>query len=119
MKAIVYFLKQIHAYSGKIVYINLVAMSASGLLEGIAILLLIPLISVSGIVDMGVDGIPILNKLSFIENIPTHIGLPLILSIYVLLVVGQNIVRRQLTVKNTRIQMSFLRYMQVETYQSI
>src|SRR5699024_1007407 len=49
----------------------------------------------------------------------THIGLPLILSIYVLLVVGQNIVRRQLTVKNTRIQMSFLRYMQVETYQSI
>lgn len=119
MKAIIYFLKQIHTYSGKIVYINLMAMTGIGLLEGVAILLLIPLISISGVIDMGVEGVPILNKLTFIGDIPPHIGLPIILTFYVLLVVSQNIVRRQLSVKNTRIQMGFLRYMQVETYQSI
>ncbi|WP_164667432.1 ABC transporter ATP-binding protein [Virgibacillus doumboii] len=119
MKSIIYFLKQIHAYSGKIVYINLMAMTGIGLLEGVAILLLIPLISISGIIDMGVEGIPLLNNLGFIENIPPLIGLPVILTFYVLLVIGQNIVRRQLTVKNTEIQQGFLRYMQVETYKSI
>lgn len=119
MKAIIYFLKQLHAYSGKIVYINLIVMSGSGLLEGVAILLLIPLISISGIIDMSVESIPLLNKLTFIETIPPFIGLPVILTFYVLLVISQNIVRRQLQVKNTEIQMGFLRYMQVETYQAI
>jgi|SRR5690625_517238 len=119
MKAIIYFLKQIHTYSGKIVYINLVAMTGIGLLEGVAILLLIPLISISGVIDMSVEGIPLLNRLTIIESIPPLIGLPFILMFYIFLVVVQNIVRRQLTVKNTRIQMGFLRFMQVETYQSI
>src|SRR5690625_7728073 len=101
MKSIIYFLRQIHAYSGKIVYFNLIAMTSIGLLEGVAILLLIPLISISGIIDMGVEGIPILSIFNFMENIPPHIGLPVILAIYVLLVVGQNIVLSQITVKNT------------------
>ncbi|SFD66591.1 ATP-binding cassette, subfamily C [Lentibacillus persicus] len=117
MKTIIYFLKQIHAFSGKIVYINLLAMTGIGLLEGAAVLLLIPLISISGIIDMSVKGIPLLDKLSFIEEIPPSVGLPAILIFYVLLVIGQSLVRRQLTVKNTRIQMGFLRYMQVKTYQ--
>lgn len=119
MKTIIYFLKQIHNYSGKIVYINLFAMAGVGLLDGMAILLLVPLISMSGIVDMGVEGVPILSMFDFIADIPSSIGLPIILAVFVLIVVGQNIVNRQLNVKNTMIQNNFLRYMQIETYQSL
>lgn len=119
MKIIIYFLKQIHNYSGKIVYINLFAMTCIGLLDGMAILLLVPLISMSGIVDMGVEGIPILSMFDFIADIPSSIGLPIILAIFVLIVVGQNIVSRQLNVKNTMIQHGFLRHMRIETYQAL
>lgn len=119
MKPIIYFLKQIHHYSGKIVYINLFAMAGIGLLDGVAILLLVPLISMSGIIDMGMEGVPILSIFEFFAEIPRSIGLPMILSIFVLIVIGQNIVKRQLNVKNTKIQHSFLRYMRVETYKAI
>ncbi|WP_249869443.1 ABC transporter ATP-binding protein [Oceanobacillus saliphilus] len=119
MKSIIYFLKQIHAYSGKIVYINLFAMAGIGLLDGVAILLLVPLISMSGIVNMNVGEIPILSSLNFFHTIPPSIGLPLILGIYVFIVIGQNILKRQLNVKNTMIQQGFLRYMRVETYTSL
>lgn len=119
VKSIIYFLKQIHNYSGKIVYINLIAMASIGLLDSVAILLLVPLISMSGIVDMGVEGVPILSMFDFLADIPATIGLPVILAIYVMIVIGQNIVKRQLNVKNTVIQQGFLRYMRVETYHSL
>ncbi|MEC5424054.1 ABC transporter ATP-binding protein [Virgibacillus sp. C22-A2] len=119
MKHIFYFLKQIHAYSGKILYINLFAMIAIGLMEGIGIVLLIPLISMSGIVDMGVEEIPLLSVFGFLDNIPLSMGLPLILGLFVMVVVGQNIVNRQLTVKNAVIQHGFLRHMRLETYGSL
>ncbi|GGP14007.1 ABC transporter ATP-binding protein [Oceanobacillus neutriphilus] len=116
MKPILYFLKQIYRYSGKIVYINLFAMAGIGLLDSAAILLLVPLISMSGIVDMGVETIPILSMFDFMADIPAALGLPIILVVFVMLAIGQNIVKRQLNVKNTRLQQGFLRYMRVETY---
>lgn len=119
MKHVYYFLKQIHAYSGKIVYINIFAMIAIGLMEGIGILLLIPLISMSGIVDFEPDGSPLLSVFGFLKDIPSSVGLPLILAIFVMVVVGQNIVNKQLTVKNVLIQQGFLRYMRIETYGSL
>ncbi|MGP4106310.1 ABC transporter ATP-binding protein [Virgibacillus sp. L01] len=119
MKHVFYFLKQIHAYSGKILYINLFAMIGIGLLEGIGIILLIPLISMSGIVDMDAGGSPLLSMFSFLQDIPSSFGLPLILAIFVLVVVGQNVMNRQLTVRNTVIQQRFLRHMRMETYRSL
>lgn len=116
MKPIIYFLKQIYRYSGKIVYINLFAMAGIGLLDSAAILLLVPLISMSGIVDMGAERMPILSIFDFMTDIPSAIGLPIILVVFVVIAVGQNIVKRQLNVKNTRLQQGFLRYMRVETY---
>ncbi|MFA1820262.1 ABC transporter ATP-binding protein [Virgibacillus oceani] len=120
MKHIIYFLKQIHAFSGKILYINLFAMMAIGLMEGIGILLLIPMITLTGIVDMGgTAGIPLESFFGFIENIPVSFGLPAVLAIFVIVVIGQNIVNRQLTVKNAELQHGFLRHMRLETYRCL
>ncbi|WP_226038127.1 ABC transporter ATP-binding protein [Aquibacillus saliphilus] len=120
MQHILYFLKQIHAYSGKILYINMFAMMGISLLEGVGILLLVPMISISGIVDLGTGAIPIVGNLfSFLEGIPSSIALPSILAVYVLIVISQNVMNRQISVKNTIIQQGFLRHVRIETYSSL
>lgn len=116
MKQLVYFLKQIHSFAGKRLYINLLATVFMSLLEGIGILLLIPMVSLSGIVNFGTGESSILRAFSFFRDIPDAISLLLILGSYVLIVTVQNILQRQVTVQNTVIQLSFLRYMRLETY---
>ena len=47
MKHLLYFTKRIHSFSGKILYINLIAMMLISLIEGVGIFLLIPLIGLN------------------------------------------------------------------------
>lgn len=116
MNHIVYFLKQIHAYSGKVLYINLIAMASISLLEGVGILLLIPMISMSGIVNLDSEGTPFSSLFGFLQNVPSELGLPVILGVYVLIVVGQNLLQRHITIRNAIIQHGFLRHIRVTTY---
>ncbi|KMY51873.1 ABC transporter ATP-binding protein [Peribacillus loiseleuriae] len=119
MKDILYFLKQIHSYAGKVLYINLVAMTVVGLLDGIGILLLIPMISMSGIVNLGLEGSSIANVFGFLQDIPASVGLPLILGFYILIVISHNLVERKITIRNAIIQNGFLRHVRVETYGAV
>jgi len=118
MSDLTYFLKQIHHYAGKILYINLLAMMFISLLDGVGILLLIPMISMSGIID--IEANEMLSSLfSFLNYIPDNIGLPIILAIYVFIVVGQNVLQRYITIRNTKIQHGFFRHIRIETYQAL
>ena len=69
-------------------------MSVIGLLEGIGILLLIPLIGMTGVVDFDNETIPFSSLFGFLENIPPTMGLPLILGFFILLVITQHILNR-------------------------
>ncbi|MDG5472624.1 ABC transporter ATP-binding protein [Jeotgalibacillus sp. ET6] len=119
MKDILFFLKQIHSYSGNVLYVNLAAMIVIGLLEGAAILLLIPMISLSGIIDINIEGIPLIGLFSFLRDIPPSIGLPLVLGVFVLLAAGQNLMHRTVTIRNATIQHGFLRHLRMETYRNL
>lgn len=114
-----YFLKQIHTFSGKKLYINLLAMVLISLLEGVGILLLIPMISMSGIVVLETNTMPFFGVFKFLQEIPSVFSLPLILGIYVIIVIGQNLLQSQITIQNTIIQNSFLRHIRMETYRSL
>ncbi|WP_342432754.1 ABC transporter ATP-binding protein [Neobacillus sp. FSL H8-0543] len=116
MKHVFYFLKQIHLYAGKKMYINLLAMVFISLLEGIGILLLIPMISMSGIVKVDTGQTLIFEIFGFLQDFPSAVGLPIILSIYVFIVICQNLLQRQITIRNAIIQHGFFRYMRLETY---
>ncbi|EEL48442.1 MULTISPECIES: hypothetical protein [Bacillus cereus group] len=59
MKPILYFVKKLQFFSGKTLYINLVGMVFVSLCDGIAILLLIPMLSISGILNVDAGVIPI------------------------------------------------------------
>lgn len=119
MSHILYFLKEIHHYAGKILYVNLLAMGFISLLDGIGILLLIPMISMSGIVSLEMPGTIFQTFFSFLSHIPNALGLPVILGFYVLIVIGQNIIQRQITLRNATIQHGFFRHMRVSTYDSL
>ncbi|WP_017471997.1 ABC transporter ATP-binding protein [Amphibacillus jilinensis] len=119
MKNIFYFIKQIHLYSGKAFYINTFASMGIGLLDGVGILLLIPMISITDIVNLNTTELPFASVISFLNEFPNVVSLLIILTIYLLISVGQNLLKRYLTVKNSIIQQGFLRYLQLETYNSI
>ncbi|PYZ96969.1 multidrug ABC transporter [Alteribacter lacisalsi] len=119
MNAILYFVKQIHGYAGKGLYINMLAMAGIGLLEGVGILLLIPMIAMTGIVQLETAGTPVAGLFQFIESIPPSTGLPIILGIFVLISIVQNLLQKVIQVKNAEIQQGFFRHMRVETYESL
>ena len=119
MRHVFHFLKQIHSYAGKFLYINLLAMVFISLLDGIGILLLIPMISMSGIVNLAAGDTPFSGMFTFFQDIPITLGLPTILTIYVLIVVGQNLLQRYITIQNSTIQHGFSRHLRLETYESL
>src|SRR3982751_4844110 len=104
MNQILYFVKKLHSYAGKILYINLIGMLVMGLLEGVGLLFLIPMINMSGIVNLNGEGTPLATVFEFFDQLPTSIGILIILSIYVVLVIGQAVLQRQITMRNTKIQ---------------
>ncbi|MCT8138140.1 ABC transporter ATP-binding protein [Anaerobacillus sp. CMMVII] len=119
MKHIVYFLRQIHAYAGKILYINLLAMLFISLLDGVGILLLIPMISMSGLVDIDPTGTPLVGIFDFLQSNPLSVGLSIILGLFVLIVIGQNLLQRQIAIKGSIIQHGFFRHLRVKTYDAL
>lgn len=119
MNEILYFLKQIHAYSGKSLYFNLFGMMVMSLLEGVGILLLIPMISMSGILNLDAGGSSISNVFQFLNDIPGSIGMPIILGVFVLVVIIQNLIQRHMSIRNAIIQQGFLRHIRVNIYNSL
>jgi len=117
MNDVFYFVKQIHSFAGKILYINILAMTFIGLLDGVGMLLLIPIINMSGIVNFHAGELP--GVFTFLNETPIKLNLPIILAFYVLLVIGQNLVQRKITIRNTMIQEGFLRHLRVETYSKL
>ena len=120
MKHLLHFTKRIHAYSGKILYFNLICMMLIGLLESVGIFLLIPLIGLTGILDFGTDEIAFLSWMTdLFAGMPETISLVIILGIYVLLMVGQSIFKRNQTILGAKIQQGFIRQLREETYRSL
>ncbi|MGG3944000.1 ABC transporter ATP-binding protein [Peribacillus psychrosaccharolyticus] len=116
---IIYFLKQIHLYAGKVLYINMIAMTFIGLLESVGTLLLISLIGMSGIVNMDVSHLAIFNLFGFLNDLPASIRLSIILGIYFLVIMGYNLVERQIVIRNGVIQNGFLRKVRTDTYSGL
>ncbi|WP_316569192.1 ABC transporter ATP-binding protein [Neobacillus sp. YIM B06451] len=119
MKHLLYFLKQIHVYSGIKLYINLLLMTVMSLLEGIGILLLIPMISMIGIADLDAGEKHVAAIVMWLRNFPTAVSLAIILAIFILIVIVQNLIQHRVSIQNAMIQQSFFRYMRLETYRAI
>ncbi|WP_078553433.1 ABC transporter ATP-binding protein [Bacillus alkalicellulosilyticus] len=119
MNHLFYFYKQIHHFAGKKLYFNLIGMILISLLDGIGILLLIPLISMSGIVSFEIGDNRLTGFFEWFQAIPTSVGLPVILGMFVLISFGQNLINRLISIQNAEIQHGFFRHLRVQTYKSL
>ncbi|PFP29485.1 multidrug ABC transporter [Bacillus sp. AFS073361] len=120
MKHILYFTKQIHSFTGKNLYINLIGMVLISLFESVGIFLLIPLLSLTGIMVVNSKGSSLISWISgFFDKIPQSLSLLLILAAYLLLIVCQSLFEQKQMILNAKIQQGFLRYLREQTYQSL
>lgn len=119
MKELIHYIKQLYQYTGSIMYINLLGMVVVSFLDGIAILLLIPILSISGILNTANETSLLWAYLDFIKDLPIEIGLPFILGFYVTLVLGQNLIQKNLSIRDVRIHQGFINHLKEETYQSL
>lgn len=110
---------KLHSFAGKKLYVNLLGMTVVSLLEGIGILLLIPMINVSGVINVKSDSSSFMEMFSFFHNISGTISLLLILGIYIFLVVFQAFLQQHLSFQNMKIIIRFTNYIRLETYSSL
>lgn len=89
-------------------------------LEGVGIFLLIPLIGLTGVMDIKTDEVPFLSWVNeLFLGIPETLSLILILGVYVILMVGQSVFKRNQTILGVKIQQGFVRQLRDEAYGSL
>ncbi|MCU5377774.1 ABC transporter ATP-binding protein/permease [Bacillus cereus] len=119
MEYLLYFVKKLYAFSGKILYVNLFGMALVSLLEGIGLLLLLPMINISGVIEINMGSIPGIAIFEILQEIPETVRLLLILSIYIILVVAQSLLQQNLALRNMKIIMRFTNYLRLQIYHAL
>jgi ABC-type multidrug transport system fused ATPase/permease subunit len=119
MQAIIYYVRQLQRLSGVKLYLNLLGMVVSGLLESSAILLLVPMLGMAGLQLGGAGAVYNLPLIGFISELPQTTALGLVLGAYVFIVLCQNLISRFVAVRNVDIQQSYSRQLRYEVYSAL
>ena len=91
-------------------------MALVSLLEGVGLLLLLPMINISGVIEINMGSVPGTMIFEVLHEIPETVRLLLILSIYIILVVVQSLLQQNLALRNMKIIMRFTNYVRLEIY---
>lgn len=119
MAYILHFIKRLHTFSGAALYINLFGMVISSFLESVGILLIIPLLGLIGIVSLDMGGSYFSWLSEYLSDIPPTLALLMILGSYIIIVLGQNLIQRSVTIRNVEIQNLYGRHLRLETYNAL
>jgi ABC-type multidrug transport system fused ATPase/permease subunit len=119
MKQVLYFYKQLYSFVGNNLYFNLFGMVLVSLLDGLGLLLLLPLVSYSGLLDLNNQGLLITNLINSFNELPEDMRLILILGLFVLVNIVLNFIQQYVTVKNVKIQHGFAKHLRLEVYEDL
>lgn len=120
MKRILYFTKKIHLFAGKKLYWNLIGMTLISLTEGVGIFLLIPFLSVSGLIELNMtEEYPFNLVNDLFAHFPNSLGLPIILGTYILILVSHAYFQRKQMLLSGNIQQGFIRHLRQETHEGV
>lgn len=119
MKSLIYYIKNLFSYSGSILYWNIVGMAFISFIEGLSILMLIPLLSLTGIIDANFQAEGLMGFLNYFQHFPEVFTLSLVLFLYILLIGLQGLIDRNLSIRNVRINHGFIGKIRVDTYRSL
>lgn len=119
MQAVIYYVRQLQRLSGVKLYLNLLGMVVSGLLESSAILLLVPMLGMAGIQLGSAAAGYHLPVLSFISGLPQTTALLVVLGSYIFIVLCQNLISRFVTIRNVEIQQTYGRQLRYDVYSAL
>lgn len=120
MRNLIVFFKKLQAVTGTKMYLNIFLSILISALEGISIYLLIPMLSVIGLLNMQINDLfPITLIVAAMEKLSFQLNLTSVLLIYLLLIGGQALLQRSQTILNTDIQQNFIKQLRIETYESL
>lgn len=120
MKDLFYFIRKMHQVSGFRLYLNMFTTFVISCLDGIGIYMIVPMLSIIGVFQMNMDEVPLVSSLfAFIESSSIELNLPVVLTIYVMIVGGQALLQRSQMVLNSRILQGFVRSLRTETYRGL
>lgn len=116
MEPLLYYIKKLHSSAGKIIYFNVFGMAIASLMEGFGILLIIPLLSIGGVIEANTASSKLSQLFNFLTALPPSLYLPLILCVYVVIIIGQNLLQRSLAIRDVKIREKFSRDLRIEIY---
>lgn len=118
MSSLLFFAKQLYQFTGKIIFFNLIGMVLVSLLEGIGMLLLLPMLQMSNLINIE-ESSALSNASKIFSNLPQSYGLLIILGTYIFLIIGHSMLKRNLTLSNVKILVRFINHIRLRTYQSL
>nr|WP_238357534.1 ABC transporter ATP-binding protein [Cohnella zeiphila] len=114
------YLKKLHAYAGQQLYRNLIGTMVVSLLQGFGIFLLAPMLSLIGLMDSSSGGIPFLSSLAEpLQRLPSDLKLPVVLAGFLILLLGQGLLQRQLANVNSELEQGFIRRLRLDMYKGL
>lgn len=116
MEPLLYYIKKLHSSAGKIIYFNVFGMAIASLMEGFGILLIIPLLSIGGVIEANTASSKLSQLFHFLTALPPSLYLPLILCMYVVIIIVQNLLQRSLAIRDVKIREKFSRDLRIEIY---
>lgn len=120
MAQIGFFLRRLHLFAGRKLYLNMLAMIVMSVFEGIGIYLIVPLLGLIGIFSLDLNQIAILAWMTDgLNRLPEGWKLPLILALYAAIVVGQAFLQRSQSIQNVSIHQGFVRSLRTESYRGL
>lgn len=120
MKDLFYYIRKMHHVAGIKLYLNMFMTLVISLLDGIGIYLIVPLLSIIGVFQMDLDGIPLVSTLfRFVDSWSIDLNLPIVLAIYVMILGGQALLQRSQSVMNAKILQEFVRSLRMNTYEGL
>ncbi|MFC5701756.1 ABC transporter ATP-binding protein [Cohnella faecalis] len=116
MEPIWFFIRRLYEFTGNKILFNVSGMVFVSFLEGLGIVMLVPMLTLSGMSGLQDDEVPLAKWFGFIHEIPAPWVLPAILGLFVLVVTTQSFLKRQVTLQNIKINQSFDLATRTETY---
>jgi ABC-type multidrug transport system fused ATPase/permease subunit len=119
MKETWHYIRQLHARSGAILYVNLFGMVASSFLESIGLLLLVPLLGIIGLVSLDMGGGYFAWMGEVLGGFPTIMALCMVLGLYAATTVSHSLLYRSIMIRNVRLQQRYSQRLRLETYDGL
>ncbi|MFF2889441.1 ABC transporter ATP-binding protein [Paenibacillus sp. NPDC057967] len=117
MRAIAYFMKDMLRFAGRRLVFNFAGMLVIGMMQSAGILLIIPLLGITGLIELKADDYGYLaGLLEWFKRMPFMQSLAAILALYVLIIVGQSFIGRHQAIVDKSIQQGYLRKLREDTY---